>query len=146
MVGDNHLQSNASLSGLDPGIGRPFVRDRHRNTLALAAICLSALMLGLEISSIPSILPTAPAGTGLTARQRRHRAVAADLASAGLIETLSFPFVGDRDWDGLGLAADDERRRTVRLVNPLDAARGELTTTLLPGLLELVPLDVPFHS
>ncbi|MET7243460.1 MFS transporter [Methylobacterium sp. EM32] len=30
----------------------------RRNVLALAAICLSALMLGLEISSIPAILPT----------------------------------------------------------------------------------------
>src|SRR3546814_5867085 len=29
-----------------------------RNRLALAAICLSALMVGLEISSIPAILPT----------------------------------------------------------------------------------------
>jgi MFS family permease len=29
-----------------------------RNRAALAAVCLSALMLGLEISSIPSILPT----------------------------------------------------------------------------------------
>ncbi len=30
----------------------------NRNTLALAAVCLSALMVGLEISSIPAILPT----------------------------------------------------------------------------------------
>jgi len=29
-----------------------------RNMIALSAVCLSALMLGLEISSIPSILPT----------------------------------------------------------------------------------------
>ena len=28
------------------------------NSFALAAVCLSALMLGLEITSIPSILPT----------------------------------------------------------------------------------------
>lgn len=30
----------------------------RQNTLALAAVCLSALMFGLEISSIPAILPT----------------------------------------------------------------------------------------
>lgn len=29
-----------------------------KNSFALAAVCLSALMLGLEITSIPSILPT----------------------------------------------------------------------------------------
>ncbi|MDT9646514.1 MFS transporter, partial [Pseudomonas sp. JV245A] len=28
-----------------------------RNTLALAAVCLAALMFGLEISSVPVILP-----------------------------------------------------------------------------------------
>lgn len=32
--------------------------SRRRETLALASICLSALMLGLEISSVPPILPT----------------------------------------------------------------------------------------
>ncbi len=88
--------------------------------------------------TIPSVLPAAPPGTGLTARQRRHRAVAAALAAAGLIETLSFPFVGDRDWDQLGLPADDMRRQTVRLINPLDATRGQLATTLLPGLIDTV--------
>nr|WP_314070438.1 MFS transporter [uncultured Roseococcus sp.] len=30
----------------------------HRSALALAAVCLSALMFGLEISSVPAILPT----------------------------------------------------------------------------------------
>src|SRR5262245_39187548 len=30
----------------------------RRSTMALAALCLSCLMFGLEISSIPAILPT----------------------------------------------------------------------------------------
>ena len=30
----------------------------NRNGLVLAAVCLSALMFGLEISSVPVILPT----------------------------------------------------------------------------------------
>ncbi|KMO43368.1 MFS transporter [Methylobacterium variabile] len=34
------------------------MRRNQRNTAALAAVCVSALMLGLEISSIPAILPT----------------------------------------------------------------------------------------
>src|SRR5689334_18154308 len=32
-------------------------RDQARDVLALAAICLSALMFGLEISSVPVVLP-----------------------------------------------------------------------------------------
>ncbi|MGJ0639244.1 MFS transporter, partial [Xenorhabdus bovienii] len=33
-------------------------KQKSQNSLALAAVCLSAVMLGLEITSIPSILPT----------------------------------------------------------------------------------------
>src|SRR6478735_3296274 len=71
--------------------------------------------------TIASVLPQAPPGTGLTPAQRRERLIAADLASAGLTEVLAFPFIGAAELDGLGLAADDARRNTVRLANPLDA-------------------------
>lgn len=42
---------------------------RRRGVFALAAVCLSALMLGLEISSIPSILPTIERVMGASFRQ-----------------------------------------------------------------------------
>ncbi len=86
--------------------------------------------------TIPSVLPPAPPGRGLTAGQLRRRAVSRALAETGSVEVLPFPFVGDAVWDALGLSADDVRRRTVRVVNPLDADRPALTTTLLPGLLD----------
>ncbi|GEL19858.1 phenylalanine--tRNA ligase subunit beta [Pseudonocardia asaccharolytica] len=86
--------------------------------------------------AIPSVLPAAPAGRGLTAAQRRRRAVSRALAEAGHVEVLPFPFVGDEVWDGFGLAADDARRRTVGVLNPIDADRNRLATTLLPGLLD----------
>jgi phenylalanyl-tRNA synthetase beta chain len=86
--------------------------------------------------TIPSTLPAAPAGHGLTPAQIRTRAVSRALGEAGYVEVEPFPFVGDAVWDALGLAAGDVRRRTVKVLNPLDADRPELTTTLLPGLLE----------
>ena len=91
-----------------------------------------------DYATISSVLPSAPAGTGLTGAQRRQRRLADDLASAGLTEVLSFPFVGKGDFDRLGLAADDIRRTTANLVNPLDVERPAMRTTLLPGLLEAV--------
>jgi phenylalanyl-tRNA synthetase beta chain len=51
---------------------------------------------------------------------------------------LPFPFVGPATWDAFGLPAGDIRRRTVPVLNPLDADRAELATTLLPGLLEML--------
>ena len=43
---------------------------------------------------IPSVLPTAPAGRGLTDAQRARRTVARALAAHGFVEVLSYPFVG----------------------------------------------------
>ena len=88
--------------------------------------------------TIPSTLPAAPPGHGLTGPQRRRRAVSRALAEAGHVEVLPFPFVAESAWDALGLPADDVRRRTVAVSNPLDADRSRLTTTLLPGLLDML--------
>ena len=43
---------------------------------------------------IPSVLPTAPAGRGLTTGQQLRRRVGRTLAGAGFVEVVSFPFVG----------------------------------------------------
>ncbi len=85
---------------------------------------------------IPSTLPPAPAGRGLSAAQRRRRSVSRALAEAGYIEVLPSPFVSDTTWDSFGLDTEDPRRNTVGLLNPLEAERDRLATTLLPGLLE----------
>lgn len=95
-----------------------------------------------DYATIPSILPGAPAGTSLTAAQRCERRISDDLAAAGLTEVLSFPFVGSADFDALGLPADDVRRVTKTLVNPLDADRPAMRTTVLPGLLEAVTRNI----
>ncbi|WP_326836720.1 phenylalanine--tRNA ligase subunit beta [Amycolatopsis rhabdoformis] len=92
--------------------------------------------------SIPSVLPAAPAGRGLTEEQKRRRGVARALAEAGHVEVLPFPFVGDSVWDDLGLAEDDVRRRTVRVRNPLEADHDRMSTTLLPGLLDTLQRNV----
>ncbi|MEO3754597.1 phenylalanine--tRNA ligase subunit beta [Streptomyces sp. B6B3] len=86
--------------------------------------------------ALPATLPRPPAGRGLTARQRLHRRVGRALAGAGYVEAPNSPFLGQPAFDRLGLPADDRRRRTLRLVNPLSDEEPELRTTLLPGLLE----------
>ena len=88
--------------------------------------------------AIPSVLPAAPPGRGLTPDQLRRRAVSRALAEAGFVEVLPFPFVGPASWAAFGLADGDVRRRTVPVLNPIDADRAELATTLLPGLLEIL--------
>ena len=93
-----------------------------------------ARVVGYE--DIPSVLPTAPAGRGLTPSQSLRRRVGRTLAGAGFVEVVNFPFVGTGDLDRLGLDADDERRTTMRIANPISSEEPMMTTTLLPGLLK----------
>jgi phenylalanyl-tRNA synthetase beta chain len=84
---------------------------------------------------VPSVLPTAPPGRGLTDVQRRRRSIGRSLAEAGYVEAPAYPFVGEPVFDALGLAEDDERRQVVLVRNPLSEEEPALRTTLLPGLL-----------
>lgn len=95
---------------------------------------------GLEI--IPSVLPQAPAGRGLTAAQKRRRAIGKSLALNGYVEILPTPFLPAGVFDQWGLPADDPRRTTTQVLNPLEADRPQLATTLLPGLLEALARNV----
>ena len=91
--------------------------------------------------NIPAAVPLAPAGTGLTPRQRARRNVVRALAGAGLTQVLSYPFVGDVH-DALGLPADDPRRRAVRLANPLTRDAPYLRTSVLDSLVEVARRNV----
>jgi phenylalanyl-tRNA synthetase beta chain len=92
--------------------------------------------------TIPSVLPPAPPGRGLTESQRRERAVSRALAEAGYVEVLPFPFVAPGVWDSFGLAQDDPRRRALTVLNPLESDADLLATTLLPGLLDALQRNV----
>ena len=95
---------------------------------------------GLEV--IPSVLPPAPAGRGLTAVQKRRRAIGKSLAQSGYVEVLPTPFLPAGVFDMWGLAGDDPRRATTRVLNPLEVDRPHLATTLLPALLEALGRNV----
>jgi phenylalanyl-tRNA synthetase beta chain len=95
---------------------------------------------GLE--GIPSVLPSAPAGRGLTPGQKRRRAIGKSLALSGYVEVLPTPFLPAGVFDTWGLPPDDPRRTTSHVLNPLEADRPQLATTLLPGLLEALVRNV----
>ncbi len=99
-----------------------------------------ARIVGYE--DVPSVLPTAPPGRGLTPDQSMRRRVGRTMAGEGFVEVLTFPFVGDSDLDRLELDPADDRRTTLRLANPLSSEEPLMTTTLLPGLLRTVARNV----
>ncbi|TCO45797.1 phenylalanyl-tRNA synthetase beta subunit [Kribbella antiqua] len=129
----------AALAGDDlitvtPPSWRPDLRDP--NDFAEEVIRL------FGYDNVPSILPPAPGGQGLTVSQRRRRRIATALVGAGLTEVVSYPFIGAADFDAMGLPAEDPRRTTVKLVNPLSDEEPSMQTTLLPTLLRTAERNV----
>jgi phenylalanyl-tRNA synthetase beta chain len=84
---------------------------------------------------LPSTVPAAPAGRGLTRQQRQRRQVGRALSAAGFVEVLAYPFVAGSTAEALMLDPADPRRPSVRLANPVSAEEPFLRSTLLPGLL-----------
>ncbi len=91
---------------------------------------------------IPSVLPQAPGGRGLTHDQRVRRVVADTLAGQGLHEVLTYPFVGEKVHDQLGLEADDPRRNALRVANPLSEEAPLMRTSVLSTLVEALRRNV----
>jgi phenylalanyl-tRNA synthetase beta chain len=87
--------------------------------------------------NVPSVLPIAPPGRGLTARQRRRRSVGRALAEQGYIEVLPQPFVSAAALAALGLPTN-----AVRLANPLSDTEPLMRTSLLPPLLATLKRNV----
>ena len=80
---------------------------------------------------IPSQLPIAPPGRGLTRQQQFRRTALNSLAAAGCTETLSYPFVSASSNQLFG-----ESKKAVLLANPIQEEAGQLRISLIPGLMD----------
>lgn len=93
-------------------------------------------------ATIPSRGPAMGLGVGLTQQDRLQRGLRRRPAELGLVEVLSYGFIGEAELDALLLPADDPRRVAVRLANPLNDEQPLMRTTLLPGLLSTARRNV----
>jgi phenylalanyl-tRNA synthetase beta chain len=91
---------------------------------------------------LPSVLPSAPAGFGLTHGQRVRRRVARTLAERGLTEVLTYPFIDGKRLDDLMIPEGDGRRDTVRLSNPLNEDKPLLRTAVLETIVDAAILNL----
>ena len=86
--------------------------------------------------NIPERLPKAPGAAALSNEQWARDRVADTLAQRGLVEVLSYPFIGNAH-DRQMILPGDGRREVVTLRNPLADDAPNLRTTLLDSLLEV---------
>ena len=91
---------------------------------------------------VPTRVPSSGQVGVRTPEHEARRAVRRRLAGGGWTEVMPVPFIADDDVAALGLAADDRRRGTVALVNPLSQEEAVLRTTMIPSLLRVLRHNV----
>jgi phenylalanyl-tRNA synthetase beta chain len=128
------VEADAALLTVTPPPWRPDLTDPYD--------VVEDVLRVVGYDKVPSVLPAAPAGRGLTKAQRLRRRAGFVLAGEGLVEVKTFPFAGPADFDRLSLSAIDVRRRQVPLENPLSAEEPGMATTLLVGLLKAAALNI----
>ena len=81
---------------------------------------------------IPSRIPVAPPGRGLTLHQQYRRSALNALASAGHVEVLTYPFVSKIQ----NAYFSEEYEKSLKLANPMQEESGYMRLSILPGLIE----------
>ena len=122
------VEATSTALRITPPTWRPDLTDKA--TLAEEV----ARIVGYD--RIPSVLPVAPPGRGLTRSQRLRRSVSASLSASGLTEVLAYPFLSQKANDLFGSPVAGSVA-TIKLANPLDSEAALMRTTLLPGILDI---------
>jgi len=94
---------------------------------------------------VPATLPPARAETLIPDPSLRLRSEIRNiLEGLGLSEVVTYSFIFEGFADKLNLPQDDERRETVRIINPLSDEQSLMRTTLVPSLLETLRRNQAF--
>lgn len=111
----------------------------HRADLALPEDLIEEVARIYGYDRIPTTLQEGPLiDATRPASWRPVELVQNSLRAEGWIEVASFPFIDPQDLDHLQLDADDPRRETLAVLNPLADRESHLRSSLLPSLLRLV--------
>ena len=73
---------------------------------------------------------------GLSPRQQMERAAAGVCLAAGFDESMSHSFISPKFYDAIALPADDPRRISTTILNPLGEDFSVMRTTVLPSMLD----------
>ncbi|WP_124039405.1 phenylalanine--tRNA ligase subunit beta [Neoactinobaculum massilliense] len=128
-----------TVSGSDPMTVTP---PTWRPDLNIPADLVEEVARIEGYDAIPSVVPAARPGHGLTRLQRQRRDIQRALADAGWVQVLSYPFMSESEFDAELIPADDPRRTALRLVNPLQDEAPLMRTSLLDTLLKTARLNV----
>ena len=93
--------------------------------------------------NIPESIPPIPVQTDVKERRKiLEERVKTFFSGCGFSEAINYSFTTPASADVLGFQKDDERRRFVRIMNPLTEDQSVMRTTLLYGLLQTMKTNV----
>jgi phenylalanyl-tRNA synthetase beta chain len=93
--------------------------------------------------TIPTTFPRLPAGERPPAvRLDLRQQIKTVLTGFGFTEVITYSFIHSLSCDRLLLPADDPRRRTVAVLNPLAEDQAVMRSSLVPGLLETMRFNL----
>jgi phenylalanyl-tRNA synthetase beta chain len=121
------LSATSGSYSVTPPSWRPDLTDKATLVEEIARI--------VGYDRIPSVLPVAPPGRGLTRSQQLRRSASRALANGGLTEVLSYSFVTSASNELFGSATGGPVP-AIKLANPLDSEFGWMRTSVLPGLID----------
>ncbi|MBQ3792174.1 MAG: phenylalanine--tRNA ligase subunit beta, partial [Clostridia bacterium] len=75
---------------------------------------------------------------GLNRKQKFEKTMKDTLVGLGLNEIMTFSFISPKEYDRIALPADDEKRRSVVISNPLGEDTSVMRTTLIPSMLKIL--------
>jgi phenylalanyl-tRNA synthetase beta chain len=144
------------LNGI--GLSSDFVLDRRDGALSvdiphfrpdlereIDLIEEVARLIGYD--RIPVTMPTTTlASQPLPRHLQLERQLGDGMAALGFAEIINYSFVAAAAVDRLALAADDPRRQTVQILNPLTEEQAVMRTTLVPGLLETAARNMAYRT
>ncbi len=133
-IGATYVRNDSQIIAVTPPSWRP--------DLTQPADLVEEVVRLVGYEKLPSTLPKAPAGRGLTQEQRLRRRIGNLLAGRGMHEIRAYPFIGATDFDAMRFPANDSRRESPTLVNPLSELAPQMRSTLLPGLLSIAARNV----
>ncbi len=112
----------------------PFRADMERTADVAEEI---ARLYGFD--KIPSTLYRGAAADGGYSKEQLFRAGLKTAAVAyGFYEIATYSFISPKAYDRIGMAADDARRNSIKLINPLGEDTSVMRTTALPSMLDAV--------
>ncbi|MDF1579610.1 MAG: phenylalanine--tRNA ligase subunit beta [Desulfuromonadales bacterium] len=97
--------------------------------------------------NIPLSMPNGRADCQLLPRSRKLANLTRDhFVAAGYSELINYSFVSPASWDQVQLPADDPRRATVNVLNPLTDEQSVMRTSLVPSVLQSVAGNLAYRT